>query len=167
MEFKRLMTVMVAALAIVLGMSSCSSDDDEPEVALATQVIGSYTGPEVIMVMGEESSSGTSTYDFAKASDTTVDMTIPASGEAGFMMIPKLTVKNIPLTKNGNNIMGSVASFTGKVTNAAGDEKAYTISNLSVFFEDAPKGKTVALTFSLKYGNMPMTMETTFTGDRK
>ena len=50
--------------------------------------------------------------------------------------------------------------------NAAGDEKAYTISDLAVFFEDVPKGKAVAVTFSLKYGNMPMTMETTFTGDR-
>ena len=166
MKFKSFM-MMMAAMAFVFGVCSCSSDDDEPEVALATQVVGSYTGPEVIMVMGEESSSGTSTYAFTKATDTSVDMMIPESGEMGRMMIPKLPVKNITLTKHGNSIMGSLDSYTGTVINAAGDEKAYTISGLAVFFEDVPQGKAVAVTFSLKYGNMPMTMETTFTGDRQ
>jgi hypothetical protein len=167
MKFKRFMTVMVATMAIVFGMSSCSSDDDDQEAALSAQVVGSYTGPEVIMVMGEESSSGTSTYAFSKASDSSVDMVIPQSGESGMMVIPALPVKNIPLSKVGNSIVGTLASYTGTVTNAAGQEKAYTISNLAVAFEDVPKGKAVAVTFSLKYGTMPMAMETTFTGDKK
>lgn len=162
MKIKVLMTIM-AAVVIVSGISSCGSDDDEQEAAVATQVAGSYKGNEVIMIMGEESSNDTKTYEFAKVSDTSVDMTIPESGETGFMMIPKLMVKNIPLTKNGNTISGSVASYSGTVTNASGAEKAYTISNVAVVFSD----KNVAVTFSLKYGTMPMTMETTFTGIRQ
>ena len=158
-----MMTMMVAAVAIVLGVSSCSSSDDEPEVAVATQVVGSYSGNEIIKVMGEESSNTTTTYVFAKATDTTIDMTIPESGEMGAMMIPSLPVKNIPLVKNGNTITGNMASYSGTVTNASGAEKAYTISNIAVVFGE----NKAVVTFSLKYGNMPMAMETTFTGTKK
>lgn len=155
--------MMVAAVAIVLGVSSCSSSDDEPEVAVATQVVGSYSGNEIIKVMGEESSNTTTTYVFAKATDTTIDMTIPESGEMGAMMIPSLAVKNIPLVKNGNTITGNMASYSGTVTNASGAEKAYTISNIAIVFGE----NKAVVTFSLKYGNMPMAMETTFTGTKK
>jgi len=163
MSFKSFMTKTLAAVAIVLGVCSCSSDDDEPEVAVATQVAGSYTGNEVIKVMGEESSNGTATYEFAKASDTSVDMTIPSSGESGMMMIPALPVKNIPLTKSGDIITGKLASYAGTVANAQGAEKAYTISDITIMFRE----NTAVVTFSLKYGNMPMVMETSFTGNRK
>ena len=163
MKFKRFMTMMVAAVAIVVGFSSCSSDDDEDEMAVAEQVAGSYTGQEIISVMGEVSSDVVTTYEFTKATDTTIDMLIPASGESGMMMIPALPVKGLTLTKNGNTITGRAASYAGTVTNASGAEKAYTITNVAVVFHD----KNVALTFSLKYGSMPMLMETTFTGIKK
>jgi len=156
---------MMAAVAVVLGMSSCGSDDDngaEAPVAVATQVEGSYSGNEVIKVMGDESSNETKTYEFVKASDTALDLTVPASGES-MMMIPALPVKNIPLTKSGDVITGKLDTYESKVTTAQGAEKNYTISNLVVIFND----KTVAVTFSLKYGNMPMSMETTFAGEKK
>jgi len=154
---------MVAAVAIVVGFSSCSSDDDEDEMAVAEQVAGSYTGQEIISVMGEVSSDVVTNYVFTKATDTTIDMLIPASGESGMMMIPALPVKGLTLTKNGNTITGRAASYAGTVTNASGAEKAYTITNIAVVFHD----KNVALTFALKYGSMPMLMETTFTGIKK
>ena len=157
------MTMMVAAVAIVVGFSSCSSDDDEDEMAVAEQVAGSYTGQEIISVMGEVSSDVVTNYEFTKASDTTIDMLIPASGESGMMMIPALPVKGLTQTKNGNTITGRAASYAGTVTNASGAEKAYTITNVAVVFHD----KNVAVTFSLKYGSMPMLMETTFTGIKK
>ena len=157
------MTMMVAAVAIVVGFSSCSSDDDEDEMAVAEQVAGSYTGQEIISVMGEVSSDVVTNYEFTKATDTTIDMLIPASGESGMMMIPALPVKGLTLTKNGNTITGRAASYAGTVTNASGAEKAYTITNVAVVFRD----KNVAVTFSLKYGSMPMLMETTFTGIKK
>ena len=163
MKIKSFLMMMVAAVALVMGVSSCSSDDDnEPEVAVATQVAGSYTGNEVVMVMGDESSNDTKTYQFVKASDTSLDLTVPEMGMGG-MTIPALPVKNIPLTKNGNTISGKLDTYAGTVTNAQGAEKAFTISNLTILFSD----KTAVVTFSLKYGTMPMAMETTFTGTKK
>ncbi len=163
MKIKSFITMMFAAVAVVLGMSACGSDDDDKEVALATQVIGTYTGNEIITVMGDESSNGEATYEFAKNSDTSIDMTIPEMGGMGPMSIPKLLVKNITLTKTSNNIVGRLASFSGTVKAADGSEKAYTVSDIVVLFNE----KNVVATFLVKYGNMPFDMVTNFTGTKK
>lgn len=161
MRIKSLTIALIASLATVLGTSSCSSDD-EPEAPVAAQVAGSYTGNEVIMVDNDESSNETKTYEITKTSDTSVDMTVPEWG-MGMMTIPSFVVKNIPLAKSGNAITGKVASYSGTVKNAKGDEKAYVVSNVTLMFSE----KTVVGTYSLKYGNMPFLMTTTFTGTRK
>ena len=161
MKIKSLTIALIASLATVLGTSSCSSDD-EPEAPVAAQVAGSYTGNEVIMVDNEESSNETKTYEITKVSDTSVDMTVPEWG-MGMMTIPSFVVKNIPLAKSGNTITGKLASYSGTVKNAKGEEKAYVVSNVALIFND----KTVVATYSLKYGNMPFLMTTTFTGTRK
>lgn len=161
MKIKSLTIALIASLATVLGTSSCSSDD-EPEAPVATQVAGSYTGNEVIMVDNEESSNETKTYEITKVSDTSVDMTVPEWG-MGMMTIPSFVVKNIPLAKDGNTIKGKLASYSGTVKNAKGEEKAYVVSNVALIFGD----KTVAGTYSLKYGNMPFIMTTSFTGTLK
>ena len=161
MRIKSLTIALIASLATVLGTSSCSSDD-EPEAPVAAQVAGSYTGNEVIMVDNEESSNETKTYEITKSSDTSVDMTVPEWG-MGMMTIPSFVVKNIPLAKSGNTITGKLASYSGTVKNAKGEEKAYVVSNVALIFGD----KTVAGTYSLKYGNMPFLMTTSFTGTLK
>ena len=161
MKIKSLTIALIASLATVLGTSSCSSDD-EPEAPVATQVAGSYTGNEVIMVDNDESSNETKTYEITKVSDTSVDMTVPEWG-MGMMTIPSFVVKNIPLAKSGNTITGKLASYSGTVKNAKGEEKAYVVSNVALIFND----KTVVATYSLKYGNMPFLMTTTFTGTLK
>lgn len=162
MKIRSFLTMTMAVAALVLGMSSCGSDDDEPEVALATQVVGSYEGNEVVMVMGEESSNETKTYQITKVSDTTIDLVVSELG-MGMMTIPSYTIKSIPLTKSGNSISGKLASYAGTVVNAQGDEKAYTVSDVTLLVSD----KNAVVTFSLKYGNMPMAMETTFAGVKK
>ena len=162
MKIKYLAIAMIAAMATVLGTSSCNSDDDEPEAPVAAQVAASYLGKEVIMVDNDESSNETKTYVIAKATDTSVDMTVPEWG-MGMMTIPSFTVKNIPLAKSGNTITGKLASYSGTMTNAKGEEKAFVVSNVALMFSE----KTVVATYSLKYGNMPFLMTTTFSGDRK
>ena len=99
MKIRSLMTMMLAAVAFVLSMSSCSSNDDEPEVAVADQVVGSYTGTEVLTVMGEADES-TETFEFTKSTDSSVDLIIPKYGE-GMMTVPALPVKGIMLTQSG------------------------------------------------------------------
>ena len=165
---KKLMTMTIAAMAFVMSMSSCSSssNDDQPEVPLATQVVGSYTGTEIVLVNAEESSNETKTYQFTKVTDVSVDMVIPEVG-MGMMTIPSIPVKNIPLTKNGNSITGKLDMYPPSeditVKNAQGEEKKFNIKDLTFILSD----KTIAVTFSLKYGNMPMWMDFQFTGSKK
>ena len=161
MKIKSLMTMTLAAVAFVVSMSSCSSNDDEPEVAVADQVVGSYTGTEVLTVMGEADESA-ETFEFTKGSDMSVDVTLPKYGE-GMMTVPALPVKGIMLTQSGNTITGKLAKYEGTVTSADGSDKAYTVSDLTVIFSD----KTVVVTFTQKYGNMPFAFEGQFTGTRK
>ena len=162
MKFKSFMTMSLVAVAIVFGMSSCGSDDnDEPEAPVANQVVGSYTGTEVLTVMGEADES-TETIEFTKATDVSVDVTLPQYGE-GMMTVPALPVKGISLTKNGNTITGKLAKYEGTVKSSDGSEKAYTVSDITVIFND----KTVVMTFTQKYGNMPFAFEGQFTGSRK
>lgn len=162
MKIKSFMTMMMAAMAFMFGMSSCSSsNDDAPEAPVANQVIGSYTGNEVLTVMGEDDES-TETFEFTKATDVSVDVTLPKYGE-GMMTVPALPVKGIMLTKSGNTITGKLAKYEGVVTNADGSEKAYTVSDVTVIFNE----KTVVMTFIQKYGNMPFAFEGQFTGTRK
>ena len=161
MKIKSLMTMMVAAVALVVCVSSCSSDDDEPVVAVPAQVAGSYTGTEVLTVMGEPDES-TATFEFKESSAQTIDMTIPSYG-MDMMTLPALPVKNIILVKGGDNITGKVAKYESVVTNSDGSEKAFTLTDLTVIFN----GKTVVVTFTLKYGNMPFAFEGQFTGTKK
>ena len=166
---KKFMTMTLAAMAFVVSMSSCSSssNDDQSEVPLATQVVGSYTGTEIVLVNAEESSNETKTYQFTKVTDVSVDMVIPEVG-MGMMTIPSIPVKNIPLTKNGNSITGKLDMYPPlgqdiTVKNAQGEEKKFNIKDLTFILSD----KTIAVTFSLKYGNMPMWMDFQFTGSKK
>ena len=161
MKFRNHLTMTLAAVAIVFSLSACSSSDDEPEVAVAEQVAGSYTGTEVLTVMGE-ADEGTETFEFTKATDSSVDMIIPKYGE-GMMTVPALAVKGIMLTQSGNTITGKLAQYEGTVKTADGSEKAYTVSDVTVIFSD----KTVVVTFTQKYGNMPFAFAGQFTGTKK
>ena len=156
MKIKSFMLTTMAAVALVFGVSSCGGDDDVPEAPVAAQVAGSYTGTEVLTVSGEADES-TETFVFTKATDVSVDVTLPEYGE-GMMTISALPVKGIMLTKSGNTITGKLDKYEG--TTEAG--KAYTISNIVVSFSD----KTVGMRFEMKYGNMPFGFDGQFTGNR-
>ena len=159
---KKFLTMTMVVMAFVFGMSSCGSDDkDEPEAPVANQVVGSYTGTEILTVMGEADESD-ETFEFTKATDVSVDVTLPQYGE-GMMTVPALPVKGITLTKSGNTITGKLAQYEGTVKSADGSEKAYTVSDVTVIFSD----KNVVVTFTQKYGNMPFAFEGMFTGSRK
>ena len=154
---------LLLALAFVFGMSSCSSsDDDAPEVAVADQVAGSYTGNEIFVVDNEESSNETKIYQLTKVTDVSVDITVPEIG-MGMMTVPSFPIKGVSLSKDGNTIMGKLASYEGTVKGADGSDKAYTVSNLTALYSD----KTIVVTYTLKYGRMPFPFTCTFTGTKK
>ena len=161
MKIRKFLAMMVAAVTLAAGVCSCSNDDEEEgEAAVAEQVTGSYEGNEIVMVNNEESSDDTKTYEFTKASDTSIDLAVPEIGMGGMMTIPAFPVKGIVLKKDGNTITGKLATYSGTVKNTKGEDKAYTVNDVMVIFSE----KNVVATFSLKYGSMPFAMTTTFTG---
>ncbi|MBR4897198.1 MAG: hypothetical protein IKZ48_00190 [Prevotella sp.] len=161
MKTKKLMMMTLAALAFAFGVCSCGSDDDEPDVAVAAQVAGSYTGEGIMTVMGEVFNS-TPTYVFEKATDVSLNMTIPATS-GGSMNIPALLVKNITLNNSNDIITGRLDSYTGTVNDGNGASKSYTVTDLTAIFKD----KAVVVSYTLKYGNMPFTLSGQFTGTKK
>ena len=145
MKIKSFMLMTMAAVALVFGVSSCGGDDDVPPVPespVADLLAGSYSGTETMTVSGDIDESE-KVFQFTKANDTTVDMVIPAYGDAGAL----------PL-----------GSYTGTVKNAKGEEKTYVVSDFMVLYDS--KKNDIMVTFKLKYGNMPFDFDGVFTGKK-
>lgn len=160
---------MFASVALLVGTTSCGDDDDDKVVSVAEAMAGEYNGDLGISVMGAEVKSE-GTFKVTKADGTHINLTLPAAGE-GAMALPSLDVKNIQTTAETEITVGdqkvkaytaTLDSYSGTIT-VNGEEKAYTITNLSV----AVTGNACVVTYTLKYGKMPMAMEATFQGTRK
>ncbi len=169
MRLKSFITMMFASVALLVGTTSCGDDDDDKVVSVAEAMAGEYNGDLGISVMGTEVKSE-GTFKVIKADGTHIDLTLPAAGE-GAMALPSLDVKNIQTTAETEITVGdqkvkaytaTLDSYSGSIT-VNGEEKAYTITNLSV----AVTGNACVVTYTLKYGKMPMEMEATFQGTRK
>jgi hypothetical protein len=161
MKIKSFMTMMVAMTAVVCGFSACGSDDDG-DVPLASQVVGSYAGDEKVVV-STEGYEEAATYVFTKNTDSSIDLAISAWGE-GAMSFPQLPVKGVVLTQTGDIISGKLMTpYTGTVKDTQGEDKSYTVSDLVVVFS---KNKVV-LTYTLKYGRMPFDFVGQFVGTKK
>ena len=151
--------MMFASVALLVGTTSCGDDDDDKVVSVAEAMAGEYNGDLGISVMGTEVKSE-GTFKVTKADGTHIDLTLPS-----------LDVKNIQTTAETEITVGdqkvkaytaTLDSYSGSIT-VNGEEKAYTITNLSV----AVTGNACVVTYTLKYGKMPMAMEATFQGTRK
>ena len=167
MKIKSFMLTTMAAVALVFGVSSCGGDDDVPPVPespVADLVAGNYSGTETMTVSGDEDKNDV-IFQFTRATDSTVDMVIPAYGE-GMMTLPELPVKGIILVKEDTNIAGALplGSYTGTVKNAKGEEKTYVVSDFMVLYDS--KKNDIMVTFKLKYGNMPFDFDGVFTGKK-
>ena len=169
MRLKSFITMMFASAALLVGTTSCGDDNDDKEVSVAEAMAGEYNGNLGISVMGTEVKSE-GTFKVTKADGTHIDLTMPAAGE-GAMALPSLDVKNIQTTAETEITVGdqkvkaytaTLDSYSGSIT-VNGEEKAYTITNLSV----AVTGNACVITYTLKYGKMPMAMEATFQGTKK
>ncbi|MBR5763860.1 MAG: hypothetical protein IKX93_04480 [Bacteroidaceae bacterium] len=169
MRLKSFITMMFASVALLVGTTSCGDDDDDKVVSAAEAMAGEYNGELGISVMGTEVKSE-GIFKVTKADGTHIDLTLPAAGE-GAMALPSLDVKNIQTTAETEITVGdqkvkaytaTLDSYSGTIT-VNGEEKAYTITNLSV----AVTGNACVITYTLKYGKMPMAMSATFQGTKK
>ena len=161
--------MVFASVALLVGTTSCGDDDDDKVVSAAEAMAGEYNGELGISVMGTEVKSE-GIFKVTKADGTHIDLTLPAAGE-GAMALPSLDVKNIQTTAETEITVGdqkvkaytaTLDSYSGSTT-VNGEEKAYTITNLSV----AVTGNACVITYTLKYGKMPMAMSATFQGTKK
>ena len=167
MKIKSFMMMTMAAVALVFGVSSCGGNLDEPpvpETPIANLVAGNYSGTEIMTVSGDIDESD-KVFQFTKATDSTVDLVIPAYGE-GMMTLPELPVKGIILYEEVGNIAGALpqGSYSGTVKNAKGEEKTYVVSDFMVLYSG--KDNAIMVTFKLKYGNMPFDFDGVFTGKK-
>jgi len=164
MKIRKFMAMMIAAVSVCVGFTSCGDDDEDDNIIPAAQTIeGNYTGEVVITVMGSDSKSN-GTYEIKKIDETHVSMTTPALGE-GAMAMPAITINSIPVTTStisgAEVISATMAEAKGTIT-VNGAEKAYTFSNIVI----KNSGKKISIVYSLQYGKMPMTMDYSFTGEK-
>ena len=161
MKMMKFMAMMIAAVTMTFGFTSCGDDDDDPVIHAAEQMAGTYSGELSISVMGSESIDA-ATMVVTKVTDGTVSLTIPAAG-SGAMSLPSLTVTNIPVTteqvSSVDLVKGTLASASGTIT-VDGAEKSYSFTDITLI----KNGTNIIITYTLQYGKMPMAMTCSFTG---
>jgi len=161
MKITKFLAMMVAAVTMTMGFSSCGDDDDDAAGNASFAVEGTYSGDEVLTVMSEPFDR-TTDYTFTKSSENTVDLVIPAIDAEGHMSLPELKIEGIVLTAGDKAVTGKLDSYEGTVV-VDGNTKAYTMSDVTVIFSE----ESVSVVYTLKYGNMPFPFAGTFTGTKK
>lgn len=126
-------------------------------LTIADKAEGSYTNNMTCTVMGQESTYENVTVAVAKASESTVNITLPGFG-SGAMTLPAITLSGVAIAEDGTI---AEQTKTGTVTNASGEEKTYTCTIAGSYVD----GK-LTLNYSLQYGAMPMAMVCAFTSTK-
>ena len=145
---KTVKTVMLAAVAtLTLGFAACSKD-------YAKDIAATYEGT-LVMSVGDNAigDPADAKVIVAAESENTVSLTLPQVGDGG-MGMPSMTVEGVSVSKNKkvyslskNEISASVAGM--EITGTLGG----TVEN-----------DKLNLSYTLKPGSMPMSIDFTFTG---
>lgn len=147
--------MMIMAFGL-LGLSSCSSDDDEPTTTAARSIEGSYTGDMSCSVMGSEDIFENMTFTVTAVDDSKVNLTIPSFGNPP-MQLPQIIVKNLEVTGTEGNY-----TIPGTVTEGTLDNgKAYKITLTGAY-----AGDKLTINFNLNYGAMPMPLICSFSAPK-
>ncbi len=140
----------------LLGLSSCSSDDDEPSTPAARSIEGSYTGDMSCSVMGSEDIFDNMTFTVTAVDDSKVNLTIPSFGNPP-MQLPQIIVKNLEVTGTEDNYTIPETVTEGTLDNG----KAYKITLTGAY-----AGDKLTINFNLNYGAMPMPMICSFSAPK-
>lgn len=151
MKLKALLIMLTAVLCMV----SCEKDN-EPEINPAQDIAGTYNGKLELSV-------GTTTMDPVENSKVTIksqgdgkaEITLAGFGE-GAMSFQDIVIKDVVVTKGSNDtysLTGDIDAMSG-TTNVTGKVEGTVI-----------KGGKANITFGLKPGAMPMTINAVFTGE--
>lgn len=165
MKIKNFMAMMIAAASLSVGVVSCGDDDDEEAPAttdvksLAETVSGTYNGVLSIQMMGMPFSD-TVAYNIKKVDDSHINLTIPSISYTS-MEIPSVEISNVEIKGTASAASAYVAEVEGNVT-VEGEVKNYTLTDILVNCT----GNKAAITYSIKYGKMPMPMSCSFEGTK-
>lgn len=151
MKLKTLLTLLIA----IFCMAACS-DDDEPEINLAQDIAGVYNGELALSVGGTDMDPVEDSQVTIKAqADGKAEITLAGFGEAP-MAFDDIVIKDVPVTKGSNNTY----SLAGNV-----DVMSGTFNVKGTLAGTVIKGGKANLTFTLKPGDMPMSVNAVFTGE--
>lgn len=148
MKHVKLIFASLIAVLTLVTLPSCSDDKDEPATPAAKAIVGTYVGDMECSVMGNADTFSDVTFTVTATDDATVNVTLPAFGEAP-MAMPSITVQGVKVTEsNGMAVLAET-----QVSGQTGQGKNYTVT-----FSGNVTGKTLDIKFNLQYGAMPMPM---------
>lgn len=144
----------MAVCAIGFGFVSCSNDDDEEKTV---SVAGSYAvnNDSTVGVTKCNTTSDTLKIEAVSGSDDKVNITLPNVVWTPAMTISSFTVHNVVVSTTDNeNYTFTLGEFSETATESDGTEK--TVVGTSVSGTFVKSTKTISVTATYKYGNMPM-----------
>lgn len=146
-QLKFIFASLIAMLTLAI-LPSCSDDKDEPAVPAAKTIEGTYAGDMECSVMGSASTFENVAFNVTATDDATVNVTLPAFGEAP-MAMPSITVKGIKVTESNETAVLAETQVSGQTEQG----KKYTVT-----FSGNVTDKMLDVKFNLQYGAMPMPM---------
>lgn len=154
-QFKLLFVMMAAVLAGAL--TSCSDDNDTPDVPAAKSIEGTYKGDLVCTVMGSAQTFEGKEFVITANDETMVSVSLPAFGEAP-MALPAIKLPGVKVSEAD----GVVTLATTEVSGQTEAGKAYTCT-----LSGTVEGKKLDIKFNLRYGAMPMPLICTSTATKE
>lgn len=148
MKTLKFLCATLAAIFCTMTISSCSEDKDEPAAPAAKAIQGNYAGDMDCTVMGSTSTFENLTFTVSAVDESTVNVVLPAFGEAP-MAMPSITVTGVKVSESDGTVTLATTEVSGETT--SGKSYTCTISGTVV-------NNTLSIRFNLQYGNMPMPM---------
>lgn len=157
----RILKTFIPTLVLSLGLmniaTSCSDNNDEPEIPAAKSVVGTYASDITCTVLGQELTFENITYTITATDDTTISLNISSFGNPP-MQIPAFTIYGIKVTGSNGKYEFSETDFNGTTD----DGKAY-----SGTIQGNVINNTLSAQFNIVFGSMPMPMICSFTAPKK
>ena len=155
---KILCVCTLAALTFIT--TSCKKDDDNNKVEskpVAQAIAKTYDGSVTMSVSGQEQGTYNVSITIAADGENTAKITLPAAG-SGMMALMECEVTGVNVTKDGDSYTLIKDNYSTTLTKDDGTTITYTGSINGTVGAD----KKLAMTYSIKPGAMPMSIDFVF-----
>lgn len=152
MKATKFLSAMMTMVIGFCALTSCGSDNDEPETPAAHSIAGTYHGDMTCSVMGDDSTFEDMTFTVTAVDDATAEISVSSFGNPP-MLVPGFSVSGVKVNGTDGNYTIEPTEFEGDLSNG----KKY-----SGTLQGAYSGNTISLQINLQYGAMPMPMICSF-----